>query len=263
MLKNTDNKLSLHKINAMKAKGIIGSEVFFYKELSSTFDKIKELPLKNGLTVVCARQSNGSGRLGRTWESGEGGIYFTFALTNPYEKYDIPFITLVCALGVCLALNEYVSCSIKWPNDIVCGGKKLCGILTKNLVTSAKVDAVLAGIGINANNSFGVGLPYASSIKDITGTETDENKLLSEVLNSINKIYYDYSMDEVLTSYKKLCINLNREVTLVYKDKEVQGICKDILPDGSMLFDNGKEEFAVYSGEVSVKGIYGKKGTLQ
>ena len=256
MWKNTNNKLSLNKINSLKAEGIIGSEVLFFKELSSTFDKIKELPLKNGLTVVCAKQTQGSGRLGRTWESSEGGIYFTFALTNPYEKYDIPFITLVCALGVCRALNKYTDCHIKWPNDIVHDGKKLCGILTRNIVSSGKIDAVLVGIGINANNSFGDSLPYASSIKNITQTETDENELLFEVLSSIDRIYSEYSTDEVLASYKSLCINLDKEVTLVKDGKEVKGICTDILPDGSMLFHDGEKETAVCSGEVSVKGIY-------
>lgn len=256
MWKNTDNKLSLDKINSLKANGIIGSEVLFYKELSSTFDKIKELPLKNGLTVACARQTQGSGRLGRVWESTEGGIYFTFALTNPYEKYDIPFITLVCALGVCRALSKYLPCQIKWPNDIVHCGKKLCGILTRSISTSGKIDAVLVGIGINANNSFDENLPHASSIKNIIKTETDENVLLFEVLDSIDKIYSEYSTDEVLASYKRECVNLGREVTLIKDGKEVKGICTDILPDGSMLFHDGEKEIEVCSGEVSVKGIY-------
>lgn len=256
MWKNINNALSLYKINSLKAKGIIGNEVLFYKELSSTFDKIKELPLRNGLTVVCAKQTQGSGRLGRTWESSKGGIYFTFALTNPYEKYDIPFITLVCALGVCLALNRYIPCKIKWPNDIVSDGKKICGILTRNIAVSGKVDTVLVGIGINVNNSFEDNLPHASSIKNITKTETDENKLLFEVLNSIDKIYSEYSIDEVLASYKRECVNLNREVTLLYEGKEVEGTCTDILSDGSMLFCSDEKEIRVHSGEVSVKGIY-------
>ena len=230
--------------------------MLFYKELSSTFDKIKGFPLQNGLTIVCSKQTQGSGRLGRTWESSEGGIYFTFALTNPYEKFDIPFITLVCALGVCRALNRYLPCQIKWPNDIVHLGKKLCGILTRNIVMNGEVSAVLVGIGINANNNFGDNLPYASSIKSITNTETDENKLLFEVLDSIDKIYSEYSIDEVLASYKRECINLGKEVTLVHNGKEAKGICTDILRSGSMQFNDGDKEYEVYSGEVSVKGIY-------
>lgn len=256
MWKDTNNSLSSDRINLLKAKGIIGSEVLFFEELTSTFDKINTLPPQNGLTVVCAKQTMGSGRFGRVWESAYGGVYFTFALTNPLEKFDIPFITIVCALGVCLALNKYAPCSIKWPNDIVCGGKKLCGILTRNLAVSENVNRVLVGIGINVNNSFPDSLPHAASLKSVSGYEHDENKLLFEVLDSIDKIYHEYSTNEILSSYRSFCVNLGKEVTLMHNAEELKGICKDILPDGSMLFDDGKKAFSVYSGEVSVKGIY-------
>lgn len=256
MLTDINNKLSRNKTESFKPNGIIGSKVFFYDEITSTFDKIKELPIENGTTVVCTTQTSGSGRLGRSWESSEGGIYLTFALTNPCEKFDMPFITIVCALGVAKALNKYSPCDIKWPNDIISGTKKLCGILTKNTAVSGSVACALVGIGVNANNSFSKALPYASSLKAVTGKEIDENKLFFEILNSIDYIYSNYSQDMVLSEYKKHCINLGREVTLVYEGKEVTGVCKDILPDGSMLFDDGESTFAVCSGEVSVKGIY-------
>ncbi len=256
MWKDINNKLSRDKAESFKPNGFIGSKVFFFDELTSTFDKIKELPIENGTTVVCTTQTSGSGRMGRSWESSEGGIYFTFALTNPYEKFDMPFITIVCALGVSAALSKYALCNIKWPNDIICGGKKLCGILTRNTAISGNINCALVGIGVNANNSFSENLPYASSLKATAGKEIDENKLFSEILNSIDYIYSNYSQDMVLSKYKKLCINLGREVTLVYEGMEVKGVCKDILADGSMLFDDGEKTFSVCSGEVSVKGIY-------
>ncbi len=256
MLIDVNNKLSRDKTESFKTNGIIGSKVFFYDEITSTFDKIKELPIENGTTVVCTRQTAGSGRMGRSWESTDGGIYFTFALTNPNEKFDMPLITIVCALGVAKALNKYAPCDIKWPNDIISGTKKLCGILTRNMSVSGNITCALVGIGVNANNSFSEALPYAASLKSVTGKETDENKLFFEILNSIDYIYSNYSQDMVLCEYKKHCINLGREVTLVYKGKEVKGVCRDILADGSMLFDDGENTFAVCSGEVSVKGIY-------
>ena len=254
--KDTNNRLSRRQIDANKAKGIIGSQVFFYEELTSTFDKIKELELKDGLTVVCAKQTSGSGRLGRSWESSLGGVYFTFAIKDISDKFSVPFITLVCALGVCKALGDYLPCQIKWPNDIVHNGRKLCGILTKNLVSAGKVDTVLVGIGINVNNSFSVNLPYAASVKSVTGKEEDENTLLFKVLDSIDEVYCCLTAEQVLKEYKENCVNLGREVTLVYEGKEVRGICRDIFPDGSMEVSSGMESFAVNSGEVSVKGIY-------
>jgi len=255
--KNMKNKLSKTAIDRIDADGIIGSEVHFFDELTSTFDKIKEFTIKNGLTVVCARQTAGCGRLGRKWESQDGGVYFTFSLTPPFKEFDIPFITIVCALGVQIALSKYISCSIKWPNDIVCLGKKLCGILTKNLVSNGKVEAILVGIGINVNNkSFSDSLPYAASIGSITQSELDENAVLMEVLNSIDRVYRTLSKEEILILYKKHCVNLGREVTLLMNGKEINGICTDIVADGSMNVVADGKELNVHSGEVSVRGIY-------
>ena len=256
------NKLSQNEIDKLIPTGDLGKKTIYFDTLTSTFDEIKKMPITQGLTVVCSNQTNGSGRLGRTWQSSYGGVYFTFALVPPFNKFQIPFITIVCALGVCRALNSYTPCQIKWPNDIVCGGKKLCGILTRNLVSDGKVDAVLVGIGINVNNSFSSDLPYAASLGSITKKRLNENKILRDVLNQIDTLYQKKSPEEILNEYKKVCINLEKEVTMHYHDTESEktGICKDILPDGSMnvLTDDGIVN--VHSGEVSVKGIYGQKG---
>lgn len=250
-------KLSQKEINGLDLDGIIGSEIHFFPELTSTFDKIREYPPHNGLTVVCARQTAGCGRLGRRWESSDGGVYFTFMLTPPFNGFDIPFITIVCALGVQRALNKYLPCGIKWPNDIVYSGKKLCGILTRNLASHGKVDAVLVGIGINVNNSiFSKNLSHAASLSSVTYKEYNENLILTEVLNSIDDIYQNMSCDEILRLYKEVCVNLFREVTLVINGEELRGICTDILRDGSMNANIGDRIINVHSGEVSVKGIY-------
>ena len=120
-------------------------------EVTSTFDKIREYPLSHGLTVVSSRQTAGSGRLGRKWESPEGGIYFTFCLKPPFD-IPVPSITLVCAAGVHKALSKYAECSVKWPNDIVSDGKKICGILTRNIVSGGKVEAILFLIELKGLN---------------------------------------------------------------------------------------------------------------
>lgn len=251
-----NNKLCAKAIEAITQKGIIGSEIVFFDELTSTFDQIRKMPFSNGLTVVCAHQTEGCGRLGRSWESDSGGVYFTFALEHTRNDFPLPFTTLVCALGVCRVLSRYVPCAIKWPNDIVSGGKKLCGILTKNLYNEGKKNIILAGIGINVNNSFSDNLPYAASIKSLTGVTHNENIILSEVLQETDNIYFSLSHGEIIKSYRELCINKGKEITLVYADREVKGVCTDILPDGTMEVTSDGRTFAVNSGEVSVKGIY-------
>ncbi len=253
---DTNNRLSKKALSALKSKGIIGSSVFFYDELSSTFDKIRELPQKDGLTVVCAKQTNGVGRLGRSWESTLGGVYFSFVIKNIPPAFEMQFITTVCALGVCRALSKYVPCHIKWPNDIVVNGKKICGILTKCYAPSDVAGALYVGVGINANNNFSSSLPYASSIKAVSGSEVNENALLLDVLNSIDDVLYSLSAEDVLNEYRQKCINIGKEVSLVYEREEIQGVCLNILKDGSMEVLSQAKKLIVNSGEVSVKGIY-------
>jgi len=249
------NKLSQSKLNTLFPQ----REILFFEELTSTFDKIRQLELKDGLTVACSRQTQGSGRLGRKWESPKGGIYFTFALMPPFKEFDVPFITTLCALGVLRALEKYVPCKIKWPNDIVSGGKKICGILTRNMVSGGDVDAVLVGVGINANiSSFPKELCHASSIKLIGGNEVDENLILTQVLEEIDTVYATMNTHEILKEYTQNCVNLSREVTVHYTDgrKDEKGICTNILSDGSMDVKTPHGTINVHSGEVSVKGIY-------
>ena len=253
------SKLSQDELNKLNMGKTVGSEIHFFTELTSTFDKIRQMDLKDGLTVVCSRQTSGSGRLGRTWESPEGGIYFTFALMPPFNNFDIPFIALVCALGVQHALKKYVPCKIKWPNDIVCGSKKLCGILTRNIVINNTVNCILVGIGINVNNCiFSTEVPHATSLKLILKREINENLLLAEVISEIDKLYASGKPDDILTGYIKNCINIDNDVTIHYVNgnKDVKGRCIAILADGSMNVQTIDDVINVRSGEVSVKGIY-------
>ena len=125
-----NNKLSIRETALLNS--VTKNNVHYFESLTSTFDKIREYPLSDGLTVVCSKQTAGSGRLGRKWESPEGGVYFTYCITPPFEV-PVPAITTVCAAGIHKALSGYVDCSVKWPNDIVSNGKKICGILTRNI----------------------------------------------------------------------------------------------------------------------------------
>lgn len=260
---NINNRLSQKEISLFRANGVIGSEVIFYKELTSTFDKIRELTPKDGLTVVCASQTAGSGRLGRSWESSEGGIYLSFALVNIPPYISLPLVTPICALGVCKALQKYTDAKIKWPNDIVYRGKKLCGILTKSLISQKGAQAVYVGIGINVNNTFSQNLPYATSLKTVCGKEINENALLFEVLDSVDKVWSRGDIKAIMEEYRTVCVNIGKEVTLVKEDKEIRGVCTDISLSGELLFDTGEATLAVHSGEVSVKGIYSKEGNNQ
>lgn len=238
----------------------IEKRMVYCDTVTSTFDKLKEFEPCEGLTVLAAHQTAGVGRLGRSWKSTEGGIYFSFLLLPPLNADTAPFITLICAVGVYRALSRYTECKIKWPNDIVSGGRKLCGILSKTNLCENEVKSVSVGIGVNANiTDFGDDLPNASSLKLMCGKDIDENRLFAEIMHEIDKAYYLTEQSTILNEYKKACVTLNREVMVHFNGKDTgeRGLCTDILADGSLNVLIDGKTINVNYGEVSVRGIYG------
>lgn len=261
-MKNENISFSLNSniTSLIKKNSLIGKTAYFFDEVTSTFDKIKEYPRTEGLTVIAKKQSNGRGRLGRGWNSDEGGIYFSFNLTPFSSPKEATFATIVCALGTVKALKKYGDCYIKWPNDIVMNKKKICGILTTMSTSENKLEYICVGIGINVNQDFfDKDLPYASSIKLETGKMQDENKILCEILENIEKIYTTYTDEKTLSEYKKYCATIGSIVKVHYTDgrESFSGICTGIEKDGSLIVQKENETVTVNSGEVSVRGLYG------
>ena len=251
-----------HVRNMLKTK-YIGRDFHFFEETTSTFDAADGIDIKNG-SVICARkQTNGRGRLGRSWESEKGGIYFSVILMPDFEFDKVQIMTALCAVGIRRALSLFLPCSIKWPNDIVSkDGKKICGILTKLKFTHEGKPIVNIGIGINANTKkFDDELKYASSISLITGKDIDENFALCKVLEEIEKCTSFENLSETIKEYKKECVTLGKRVRVLYATggESVTGLCESIEDDGSLTVktDDGRL-LNVNSGEVSVRGIYGE-----
>lgn len=258
-IKPKDFALSEKSIKKFIKPQKIANNLYFFDTVDSTFNKLSEFEPAEGLTIVAAKQTNGRGRLGRKWESGNGGIYFSFLLPPPKKAENAPFITLICALGVYRALSRYTNCGIKWPNDIVSNSKKLCGILTKTNLVGNNIESIAVGIGINANTEiFDAELKYATSLKLLCGNYIDENKLFAETIQEIDNAYYNMSDTEILSEYKKACVTLNSSVAVhfINNNSKEFGTCTDILQDGSVNVTINEKTINVNSGEVSVRGIY-------
>ena len=241
---------------------IIGKPLYVYESVTSTNDVIRRLEHENGLTVIAKSQTNGRGRLGRSWASDEGGIYMSFMLTPPFEVSEIPVITVLAGLSVCLTIERYVPCGIKWPNDIVIDGKKVCGILAQGISTEGKTDAVIVGIGVNANtkNFTGDIEKTATSIGIECNKTINENDIICDILVNFEKLYFNTDKEKIMDIFKEKCITLNSDVTVHFhsEKEDIKGVCTGLLPDASIEVtkENG-ERIYVSSGEVSVRGIYG------
>ncbi|MBQ4527545.1 MAG: biotin--[Clostridia bacterium] len=259
MITNSNNILSENGIESALKTEYIGRDLHFFERVTSTFDASKECEPHHG-SVICAReQTDGRGRLGRSWQSRSGGIYVSLMLDPAKTKQSLQLMTLVCALGIQRALSRYLPCFIKWPNDIVSkDGKKLCGILTKIDFIDGKSGYINVGIGINANTEgFSQELKYAASVKQLIGEEVDENEVLCTVFLEIERcLKYDDS--KILDEFSAACLTLGAHVKAIYTDgKTFEGICRTIGSDGSLVIekDDGTT-VRVCSGEVSVRGIY-------
>ncbi len=237
---------------------LIGKPLYVYDTVTSTFDKAAELEPSHGLTVLAKHQSDGRGRLGRQWQSDEGGLYMSIYLATDASMQSCGNVTMLCAVAVANALSHYGNCRIKWPNDIVMNGKKICGILAKSCIQNGKADFACVGIGINVNIAdFPEELQHASSILLETGEKCDMEMLLRLVLQDIQAAY-ELPRNELMQSYRKLCITLNSQVAVHYSDgSTLQGVCTDITDNGELVVAASDKCITVNSGEVSVRGLYG------
>ena len=233
-------------------------KIFEFESVTSTFDKINEYTPEHLLTVIAKRQTNGCGRLGRSWQSDDGGLYFSTMINAEYFKDNMGFSTVVCAVAVARVICSFGNVYIKWPNDIVMNGKKICGILTKMSSSKGDINYICAGIGINTNiTEFDSQLVNASSIYIETNQKCNNTDVAKSVICEIDKIIKT-DKKEIIEEYKKLCITLGSEITVHHiTDGEYKGICKDINDDGTLVVQADGKTHIVNSGEVSVRGLYG------
>ncbi len=233
--------------------------------------KAAELGEPEGTIVVADEQTAGRGRRGRDWDSVHGtGIYMSILLRPQTDPDKVSCLTLLAALAVSDVLREDcgVQVQIKWPNDIVIGGKKLCGILTEMSSEEGYINRVVVGIGINANmESFPEELQSkATSVFLETGQKIDRAGLTAAVAERFGGYYLTYmknrSFREFLEPYNDRLVNRDKEVKIYYgmiesaKPEEIEtGIARGIDENGALLVEVDGQVREVVSGEVSVRGV--------
>lgn len=176
----------------------LGRSFYFYEEIPSTNSHAKKLTKNeslHGVLIVADHQSEGRGQYDRQWKTNAGqNLTFSLILEPPNAERLI-LLTLACALAIEEALAEVVRtpCIIKWPNDILCEGKKLCGILTETVFSGNVLDRVVVGIGLNVNQTnFGDELAdTAVSLKQIAGGKQDLSRenILAAILQKMEYRY--------------------------------------------------------------------------
>ena len=247
---------------------LLGREIIVLDTVGSTNDYLKTLGnngCREGVVVAAREQTKGKGRLGRIWQSKrDENIAFSVLLRPQIAPGGVAAVTPLTGLAICKALRETtgLDCKIKWPNDIVVGNKKLVGILAEMTAEFDAVEYIIIGVGINVDQkSFPEELDgKATSILLETGTHYDKNRLLAKFLDRLENelLRNNLRMSQTaLNEYKELCATIGRGVTFTRGTKKINGTAVEIaengelkvmLPDGTVC--------SVYSGEVTVQGIY-------
>lgn len=247
-----------------------GHPVVYLTEVSSTNQyakKIAEDGAAQGTLVVADFQNHGKGRSGRVWTTPRGSaIAMTLVLRPQLPPVSVPMVTLVMGLAVARACRDmyHLPAGIKWPNDVVVNGKKLCGILTEMSTELNYVNYVVIGTGINVNvREFPEELrDRATSLVLETGRETGRAELIARCMKRFEEYYEQFlragDLSLLMDEYNELLLNRDRKVQVLETEHSYCGVARGIDREGCLLVlrEDGTQ-VRVFSGEVSVRGVYG------
>jgi len=214
--------------------------IHHFQEISSTMDAARELARKGvreGTIVIAEVQAHGRGRLSREWLSPKGGIYFTLILRPSISPAYAPRINLMASVAVATTIRKLfgLNAELKWPNDVLIGGRKVCGILAEMDAEMDFVNFVNVGIGINANTSIPQFEKTATSLKDMLGREISRKEFLNALLVEINRRQALLMEADLLEEWKKLSGTLNKDVRILSPAEVIVGRAIDIDTTGALI----------------------------
>jgi BirA family biotin operon repressor/biotin-[acetyl-CoA-carboxylase] ligase len=214
--------------------------IHYFSELSSTMDAARELA-KNGAVegtiVIAEAQTRGRGRLSREWLSPVGGIYFTIVLRPRISPAYAPRINLMASIAVAATIRKLfgLKAELKWPNDVLIAGSKVCGILAEMDAEMDIVNFVNVGIGINANTCIPQFEKMVTSLKGVLGREISRKEFLSALLMEIERWQPLLMEADLLKEWKKLSVTLNKNVRIEAPGEVIVGRAIDIDTTGALI----------------------------
>ena len=247
-----------------------GKNLVCYEETDSTNDRAKRLAEEgcpHGTLVVADCQKAGKGRRGRSWESPRGtSVYMSLVLRPAILPSAASMVTLVAAMAVAEGIQKAAGlhAAIKWPNDVVVNGRKICGILTEMSAEMDCIHYVVVGIGINVGQKEFAGeiSKTATSVFIEKGSRVFRSLIAAAVMESFEKYYSLYEkagdLSLIMDEYNSILANNGKEVRVLAPSGDYPGMSLGIEKDGELLVRTEDGEVKkVLSGEVSVRGIYG------
>ncbi len=250
----------------------LAARVDFHEEIGSTQERARALAYEgapHGTLVISWVQRGGRGRLGRSWGSPSGGLWFSLVLRPELPARLAPRVTQTAAVGVARALWEFgVEARIKWPNDLLVSGRKICGILAEsnaqNVPVAAKrvgpdegsrrLDFIVLGIGLNANldpEDLNVPDREVTTLRSELGRDVDLTELLGALLAQLEAALArieDFSA--ILDDWRALNCTLGNPVRVRRFGEVLIGRAADLTPEGALLLETPEGTVELFEGEV-------------
>jgi BirA family biotin operon repressor/biotin-[acetyl-CoA-carboxylase] ligase len=227
---------------------VIGRDIRVFEETTSTNDVIEKLArdgVKEGVVVFAESQTKGRGRLGRKWMSPtHKGLWFSILLRPELTPQETTQLTVASATALRRAIKNVagISAEIKWPNDLLIGGKKVVGILTEMSAEVDRVRHVILGIGVDVNQDAAEFPPelrkIATSLKAESGEEICRAELATEILRQLD---FDYAricggkFAQVADEWETGCLTIGKNVLVQMGARQIRGCAEVLDDDGALL----------------------------
>ncbi len=248
----------------------MGRDCIYLKRVDSTNNYVKRIAEQcapEGTLVVAAEQTDGRGRRGKNWYTPKGEqIAMSLLLRPKIRPGHAARMTLLMAMAVTNAIRQVANleAEIKWPNDVVVNGKKVCGILTEMSTEVTCINYVVIGVGINVNQKkFPEELnTVATSLRMELGRALSRAEIIGACMDELERLYDIFmeteDMSKLKTAYNAVCANRGHLIRVMEPGNEYTGTTDGINELGELVVKKEDGTITqVYAGEVSVRGLYG------
>jgi BirA family transcriptional regulator, biotin operon repressor / biotin---[acetyl-CoA-carboxylase] ligase len=238
---------------------IIGKKIIYFKEISSTNSYAKKIIDKKtpeGTVIIADVQTEGRGRKNRFWVSPTGGLWFSIILYPNIPPQHGMLVTMTASISVAQAIKQIADINpvIKWPNDVLINGKKVCGILTEIDAEMDKINYSIIGIGVNVNNKIEKNLEkIATSLNQEKGLDVSRLKLIQSILKNFDENYMELKKGNI-QRIRKLWFSyaniINKKIRVTGENEVNSGVVVDVDESGCLILDTAHGKLRIVSGDV-------------
>ena len=239
---------------------LVGQQLYYYHRVATTMEAAKELAKKGtaeGTVVIADTQTAGRGRLSRAWLSPEGSLAMSLILKPSLDN--LPQLVMIASLAVVRAIKKVagLKTQIKWPNDVLIKGKKVCGILMENEIKGERVNFAIIGIGINVNfdpSAFPEISDIATSLSHELGAEVSKVELTIALLSELEQLYLEAQAGApIYREWQENMEMLGRWIQVKTGEAVEQGKAETVTQNGNLILRRADDSLAeIVAGDVTV-----------